>query len=96
MRTGLTLAAATLFSVLAVAPQAQAFDDTLPEWAPWRRRHAVEGDYVVPEGYRVPRRLQGDRVVYCRRWSWREYCQPYKLGGYFKKNPDFRRLPWYR
>ncbi|MDX2205675.1 MAG: hypothetical protein NW223_23190 [Hyphomicrobiaceae bacterium] len=96
MRNGLNLAAAALVALLAAPPAAQAFDDTLPGWAPWRRHYATEGDYVAPRGYVLRKHARGDEVVYCRRWSWREYCRPYRLGGYFKKNPDFRRLPWYR
>jgi hypothetical protein len=33
---------------------------------------------------------------HCHRLFWRERCGPYRLGGYFVRNPDFRRAPVFR
>lgn len=33
---------------------------------------------------------------HCHRLFWRERCGPYRLGGYFVRNPDFRRARVFR
>ncbi len=97
MRNALMLAAGALALALSAPLPAQAFDDSLPHYAPWRRHyaeHVYEGRrYRKARAYR---HVVVSNTVYCDRWTWREYCRPYRLGGYFTKNPDFRRLPWYR
>jgi len=41
---------------------------------------------------------RGHSHVYhhCHRLFWRDRCGPYRLGGYFVRNPDFRRVPVFR
>ena len=101
MRTALIFAAAALAMLLSAASPAEAFDDSLPGYAPWRRHYAT-GHTYVEQRYRKARRHGVSRhprfayAVYCRRWSWRDYCRTYRLGGYFLRNPDFRRLAIYR
>jgi hypothetical protein len=34
--------------------------------------------------------------AHCPRLFWRDRCGPYRLGGYFTRNPDFRRLYVFR
>lgn len=101
MRTAPIFAAAAFGLLLSAAAPAQAFDDSLPSYAPWRRDYAYRQAYVAPRHYKVRRHGLSRHprfayAVYCRRWSWRDYCRPYRLGGFFLRNPDFRRLAIYR
>ncbi len=106
MRTALTLAAAALavgMTVFTPAPAEAGGDDSLPHWAPFRRDYVLHRHVHAKPRYRSVRKHYGLRRhphhaywVYCRRWSWREYCRPYRLSGYFVKNPDYRRMWIYR
>lgn len=87
MRLLLALAATVIAGLLGLTP-AQAFDDSLPRYAPWGSR-TVHHHVYVPR-YRHVYHFHGPAY----RWAWRE--RHYRLGGYFMRNPDFRRLRIYR
>lgn len=89
MRLSLALASAGIAGFLSLSP-AQAFDDSLPYYAPWRSR-TVHHHLYVPR-HRHVYHFHGPAY----RWAWREPHYRYKLGGYFVRNPDFRRLRIYR
>lgn len=56
---------------------------------------AVAFDDTLPR-YAPYRAHHAYAYGHCRRFTWRERCRPYKLGGYFVRNRDFRRAPWFR
>lgn len=101
MRMILSVAAAALAGFVAVEPAA-AFDDSLPRYAPYGSRVYVHHHVYVPR-YRHLYHFHTPRPHHLHvihgggyRWAWRHrYYRP-KLGGYFVRNPDFRRIPLYR
>jgi hypothetical protein len=89
MRMILSVAAAALAGFATFAPAA-AFDDSLPRYAPYGSR--VIHHHVYMPRYRHVYHFHGDSY----RWAWRHRYYRVKLGGYFVRNPDFRRIRLYR
>lgn len=90
MRTLLSLAAVAFALGLALPAPAQAFDDSLPHYAPYRYHTYVH------HHARGRRPVHAHVAHECRRWTWREHCHPYKLGGFFERRYDYRRVRWFR
>lgn len=101
MRRLASFAAALLGAGLISSAPASAFDDSLPRYAPYRG-HTIHHHVYVPRYRHVyhiyPRRVEYVRFVHRKPWACRyhHHACAYRLGGFFARKPDFRRLPWYR
>lgn len=102
MRAMLSLAAAALAIGVATVQPAAAFDDSLPYYAPYGSRITVHHHVYLPPRYRHVYHFHrpGPGHVHVVHggypWAWRHRAYRYRLGGYFVRNPDFRRMRVYR